>query len=105
MAFYGKVFGWTFPDRMPMGEMGDYVFINCGSEQIGAIMQRPPEGPPANWTFYFRGPDVDRAAETVKARGGNVLHGPMTVPGGDRVIIAHDAQGVTVGIVGPGEEA
>src|SRR3546814_15278463 len=29
-AFYAAVFGWTFPDRMPMGEMGDYVFVEIG---------------------------------------------------------------------------
>src|SRR3546814_13427922 len=35
-AFYAAVFGWTFPDRMPMGEMGDYVFVVAAGTPIGA---------------------------------------------------------------------
>jgi predicted enzyme related to lactoylglutathione lyase len=103
LDFYGEVFGWTYPDRMPMGEMGDYVFIDAAGTRIGAIMQRPKDSPPANWRFYFRGPDIEASAETVKQRGGTVHRGPMEVPGGDRIIVISDPEGVDVGVVGPGE--
>ena len=43
------------------------------------------------------------AAETVKQRGGTVHRGPMEVPGGDRIIVISDPEGVEVGVVGPGE--
>lgn len=101
--FYADMFGWTYPDKMPMGEMGDYVFISVAGTPIGAIMQRPKDSPPANWRFYFRSPDIDAAAATVKQRGGTVLTGPMEVPGGDRIIVINDPEGVTVGVVGPGK--
>jgi predicted enzyme related to lactoylglutathione lyase len=103
LAFYGEVFGWEYPDKMPMGEMGDYVFITVAGARIGAIMQRPKDSPPANWRFYFRGPDIEASAETVKQRGGTVHRGPMEVPGGDRIIVISDPEGVEVGVVGPGE--
>jgi predicted enzyme related to lactoylglutathione lyase len=102
LDFYGEVFGWTYPDRMPMGEMGDYVFIDVAGTRIGAIMQRPKDAPPANWRFYFRSPDVDASAESVKQRGGTVHRGPMEVPGGDRIIVISDPEGADVGVVGPG---
>lgn len=102
LDFYAEVFGWTYPDKMPMGEMGDYVFITVADTPIGAIMQRPKDAPPANWRFYFRSPDIDAAAATVKQRGGTVLTGPMEVPGGDRIIVINDSEGATVGVVGPG---
>jgi predicted enzyme related to lactoylglutathione lyase len=103
LDFYGTVFGWTYPEKMPMGEMGDYVFIDVAGQRIGAIMQRPKESPPANWRFYFRSPDIEAAADKVKQGGGTVHMGPMEVPGGDRIIVASDPEGAMVGIVGPGQ--
>src|SRR3546814_14523715 len=45
-AFYAAVFGWTFPDRMPMGEMGDYVFVVAAGTPIGATMTASQPGQP-----------------------------------------------------------
>lgn len=104
LKFYGEVFGWTYPDKMPMGEMGDYVFIDVAGTTIGAIMQRPKDSPPANWRFYFRAPDIEVAADKVKHGGGTVHMGPMEVPGGDRIIVISDPEGANVGIVGPGKQ-
>ena len=100
LDFYAAVFGWTYPDRMPMGAMGDYVFVNVAGTQIGAIMQRPADAPPGRWRFYFRIADIDAAAAAVKDAGGTVHHGPVEVPGGDRIIIASDPEGVDLGVVG-----
>jgi predicted enzyme related to lactoylglutathione lyase len=100
-AFYAEMFGWTYPDKMPMGEMGDYVFVRAGDETIGATMNAPP-GAPAAWQFYFRTPDIDAAAEKVTASGGTVHAGPMDVPGGDRIIVASDPHGAMFGVVAPG---
>lgn len=102
LAFYGTVFGWDYPEKMPMGAMGDYVFVDAAGERIGAIMQRPADSPPAKWRFYFRAPDIEAAARTVAERGGTVHAGPMEVPGGDRIIVASDPAGVMFGVVGPG---
>ncbi|MEG3087746.1 VOC family protein [Sphingomonas sp. PB4P5] len=99
-AFYADMFGWTYPDKMAMGEMGDYMFIAVGDETIGATMTAP-SGPPPAWQFYFRTPDIDAAAEQVTTNGGTVHAGPMDVPGGDRIIVASDPHGVMFGVVAP----
>lgn len=103
-AFYATVFGWTYPDKMAMGEMGDYIFVHAGDQTIGATMTRPADGPPPSWQFYFRAPDIDEAAAKVTKNGGAVHHGPSDVPGGDRIIIASDPHGAMFGVVGPGNQ-
>lgn len=100
-AFYSAVFGWTYPDRMAMpGGMGDYVFVQADGESIGAMM-KPMGDSATGWRFYFRTSDIERAATSTVSAGGTVLMGPMPVPGGDRIIIATDAQGTLFGAAGP----
>ena len=101
-AFYATVFGWTYPDKMPMGEMGDYVFVQAGDQTIGATMNAGAGDAPVGWRFYFRAPDIEEAAAKVTKNGGTVHAGPMEVPGGDRIIVASDPHGVMFGVVGPG---
>lgn len=101
-AFYATVFGWTYPDKLPMGPDGDYIFVQAGDQTIGATMNRPADSPPAAWRFYFRAPDIEAAAAKVTKNGGTVHAGPMEVPGGDRIIVASDPLGVMFGVVGPG---
>ena len=104
-TFYRSVFGWSYPDVMPMGPMGDYRFIAVGDQTFGATMRHPGEGPPPGWRFYFRAPDIEAAAAKVAEAGGTLMMGPMEVPGGDRIIVASDPHGVVFGVVGPGEGA
>jgi predicted enzyme related to lactoylglutathione lyase len=100
-AFYAAIFGWSYPDRMPMGPQGDYVFVEVGGQTIGATMTQSGDVP-AGWQFYFRAADIERAADRVRRAGGTVEQGPMEVPGGERIIVVRDPQGVPFGIVGPG---
>ncbi len=100
LEFYGALFGWEKGDAMPMGEMGDYRFINHGGGMIGAVMNRPkPEQRPM-WNYYFRVSGIDAAADRIRAGGGSITFGPMEVPGGDWVVNAIDPQGVSLGLVG-----
>lgn len=99
LPYYSSLLGWTSKEAMPMGEMGDYTFIDCGDVRIGAMMDRASPEQPLRWTFYFAIPDVDAAVDKVKAGGGNVIMGPMDVPGGQRIILAVDPQGASVGFV------
>lgn len=99
--FYARQFGWTKGDAMPMGEMGEYRFLHLGEPMIGAVMKQPsPEIPPM-WITYFYVPDIDRAAEAVKAGGGAIHFGPSEIPGGDYSITAGDSEGAVFGVVGP----
>ena len=97
--FYAQMFGWTKSDAVPMGEMGTYQLFANQDGQIGGMMQKPPQAPMPSWTYYFRVPNVDVAAETVKADGGQVMMGPMDVPNGERVFQGVDPQGAVFAAV------
>ncbi len=99
-SFYAKYFDFAFNDKMPMGDMGDYWFIDHGGEQIGAMMQKPPHVPVNGWNYYIRVPSIDAAKAAVLANGGQVFHGPMEVPGGDWIINGMDPQGAMFALVG-----
>ncbi|WP_423142873.1 VOC family protein [Parablastomonas sp. CN1-191] len=100
-AFYGKHFGWTFERSMPMGEeFGDYVFIEHGGQDIGAMMKKPPQAPAAAWGYYITVADIDAAQRAITAGGGHVFHGPQEVPGGQWIVNAVDPQGAAFACVG-----
>lgn len=98
-GFYAKHFNFEFNQSMPMGPMGDYCFIDHGGETIGAMMQKPEQVPMGLWNFYIRVPKLDTAIEAVKAGGGQVLNGPMEVPGGEWIINGIDPQGAPFSLV------
>ena len=96
MKFYSEVFGWQQSEVMDMGpEMGKYYMFNRPHGMIGGMMTKPPQltNVPNNWGIYFLVPEINAAAERVKANGGQVINGPMEVPGGTWVLNALDPQG------------
>ena len=101
MDFYARHFGFEFNEKMPMGEMGDYWFIHHRGTRLGAISPQMNEQQPAMWLFYFGVPSVADAKAKIEAGGGQVMMGPMEVPGGDWIVIASDPQGAAFGLVGP----
>jgi len=98
---YARLFGWRVGNRMPMGPAGDYLIIEHHGGQIAGMMNRAEGMPPAAWLFYFRVTDIDAAAERAKAAGGQIIVGPMEVPGGDYAAVTIDPQGVGFGLLGP----
>ena len=97
--FYGELFGWTSEEFMPMGELGEYRFFAHAGTTIGAVCQPMPGGP-RGWRYYIRVPSISKAADAVKANGGNVVMGPHEVPGGDHIIIGNDPHGAEFALVG-----
>ena len=95
MKFYSEVFGWQPSDVMDMGEMGKYRMFNRPVGMIGGMMNKPPQMAevPPNWGIYFRVDGLDAAAQRIIENGGQILNGPMEVPGGDRIVNALDPQG------------
>ena len=94
LTFYTTMFGWNPTEAMDMGEMGKYQMFGRAFP-LGGMMKKPKEmaqAPPA-WNIYFRIDDVNAGAERVKANGGQVLNGPMEVPGGDWIVNCMDPQG------------
>jgi uncharacterized protein len=99
LHFYGVRFGWVKDGEMEMGEMGKYEFIRHGA-MIGAVMPRRPQAPLSAWNYYFRVADIDAAVAAVTANGGQVLQGPVDVPGGEFSLNGMDPQGAMFGLVG-----
>jgi len=99
--FYKRQFGWKQEGAMPMGEMGDYRFIQANGVNIGAIMRKPPQLPVSVWSYYIGVDDIDRAIQAVNDGGGKVLNGPHEIPGGEFALNGMDPQGASFGLVGP----
>ena len=95
MKFYEELFGWQPGEAMDMGEMGKYHVFNRGARMMGGMMNKPPAMAqvPPNWGIYFMVPDINAAVERVKANGGQILNGPIQVPGGSWIVNALDPQG------------
>jgi predicted enzyme related to lactoylglutathione lyase len=100
LSFYTSLFGWTLADAMDMGEMGKYQFIVHDDITTGAIMGKPPQIPAAMWNHYFWVPSITTAQALIEANGGQVINGPMAVPGDDWVIQGIDPQGAMFSLVG-----
>jgi predicted enzyme related to lactoylglutathione lyase len=97
--FYGRQFGWSTDNFMPMGEHGEYRFIDHEGLTLGAIAGSIA-GQPPHWRFYIRVPSVSKAKDLVDASGGKIAMGPMEVPGGDHILIGVDPQGAEFALVG-----
>ncbi len=104
VALYTGLFGWDQKERMPMGEMGDYLFIHRGAEMIGAIMPGPAEASRAAWAFYIGVDDIDRAAQAATDGGGKLEGEIIQIPGGHYSVHCSDPHGAKFGLVGPRKE-
>jgi predicted enzyme related to lactoylglutathione lyase len=100
-AFYSGQFGWSKGDAMDMGPMGVYQLFQAGGLPIGGMMTKPPAIPQPYWGFYFTVPEINAAVDRVKSGGGQVLNGPMEVPGGAWIIQGLDPQGAAFALVAP----
>jgi predicted enzyme related to lactoylglutathione lyase len=99
LQFYGELFDWQNKESMPMGEMGDYCFIDHHGTRIGAVMTSFG-GSPTRWSYYFNVSSIDAAIEKINAGGGTVTMGPHEVPGGMHIVLGADPQGIAFALVG-----
>jgi predicted enzyme related to lactoylglutathione lyase len=98
--FYSRQFGWDKAEAMDMGPMGTYqIFSTEGPNWKGAMFNSNTFGRPA-WLYYFVVGDIDEAVERVRSAGGEVIEGPMEVPGSAWVIQGRDPQGAVFALVG-----
>ena len=94
-AFYSDLFGWEPQEAMDMGEAGIYQLYGLDSAPLGGMFNKPDEMPgPPMWLNYISIGDVTTGVEKVKSLGGQVVNGPMEVPGGDLIAQCLDPQGV-----------
>ncbi len=99
--FYASQFGWTKDTAMDMGPMGVYQLFAAGGEAMGGMMTKMPAQPVPAWLYYFNTDAIDAAAKRVTDGGGQVVNGPMEVPGGSWIINAIDPQGAMFALVAP----
>ncbi len=104
LAFYSDVFGWTY-DPQDMGPMGTYHVIAGGeSGGLGGLMAMPPDLPdqvPNHWGVYFMVADTAATIEAITGAGGQIVMGPMTIPGVGTSATAHDPAGGSFSILQP----
>jgi predicted enzyme related to lactoylglutathione lyase len=99
--FYSQMFGWTKTEAMDMGNLGVYqLFAAGGKDAVGGIMTKMAAMPMPMLLFYFVVGNIDAAVERVKKAGGQVINGPMEVPGGAWIIQGIDPQGAMFALVG-----
>lgn len=98
--FYAPLFGWVKHDAVPMGEMGVYQTFGPDTAAIGGMFSNHAPAPMPYWLYYFGVEGVDSAVERIKTHGGQVLMGPVEVPGGAFVVNAMDPQGGLFAVLG-----
>lgn len=99
-AFYADMFGWRKDEAMDMGPMGIYQLFANQDGVIGGMMTKPEQVPAPGWLYYFQVGDIDAAVRRLTDGGGQLMNGPMEVPGGDWVIQGRDPQGAVFALVG-----
>jgi predicted enzyme related to lactoylglutathione lyase len=91
--FYSGLFGWTKEEAIDMGAMGIYQTFKTAGEQGGGIMTKMPQSPRPFWLYYFNVDAIDAASTRVKDAGGQIINGPMQVPGERWIVQGLDPQG------------
>ena len=93
LAFYQRLFGWELRPPMDMGGGFHYQTFGLGGQDFGGAYSIPAERamPPA-WCPYASSASADQAAERIVAAGGQIIHGPIDVPGGGRIVQFFDSQ-------------
>src|SRR5688500_2190510 len=90
--FYAELFGWQKTEAMDMGGGNMYqMFGYPGGQSVGGMSKRTGIRP--HWLPYVVVQDVEATVGRIAAGGGNVMLGPMEVPGGDKIAVATDPQG------------
>ena len=94
LEFYSDLFRWRAHEAVDMGEAGIYQLYGLDGPPLGGMFTKPREMPgPPMWILYIRVDGLDHAVARVGGLGGQVINGPMDVPGGDRIAQCLDPQG------------
>jgi uncharacterized protein len=99
-AFYSGLFGWSKGEAMDMGPMGIYQIFATGDGPVGGMMTKTQAMPAPNWVYYFNVEAIDAAAARVTHGGGQVVNGPLEVPGGSWIVQCVDPQGAMFALLG-----
>ena len=98
--FYAALFGWQRAEAVDIGPMGTYQTFGLGGPAMGGMFDKPAAIPRPFWCFYIAVGDIDAAAARVAEAGGQVVNGPMEVPGEAFVLQGLDPQGALFALLG-----
>jgi uncharacterized protein len=96
-AFFGALFGWTFPE----GAIPGYTYVDSGVPDALAAGIGPVQGGDQLVTFFVGVDDIDAVVSEAKRLGGAVVQEPVRVPGVAFALIA-DPGGQVVGLAQQG---
>ncbi len=65
------------------------------------MMKKTADTPQPFWLYYITVEAIDAAAGWVKSAGGQILNGPMEVPGGQWIVQGLDPQGAMFAMIAP----
>jgi predicted enzyme related to lactoylglutathione lyase len=91
--FYCDVVGWTAEDMSGSGQ--PYVVFHAAGRGVAGLMPIPHDaaGMPPAWMGYILVEDLDAKIEALKAAGGVLHKGPITIDGVIRFAVVSDPQG------------
>lgn len=102
-TFYSALFGWVKAGAVDSPAGVYQMFGKSEDQPMGGIYRTPEkaaageywraENPASGWLPYIRVHDIPKAIERVHAGGGQVINGPIEVPGGDLIAHGTDPQG------------
>jgi predicted enzyme related to lactoylglutathione lyase len=99
LAFYCDLFGWKHADTH-VSQTGPYQLFSAGGQTIGGMLTKPAELPASFWLYYFNIDSIDAAVQRVRLGGGQILDGPLELPGGSWIAQCSDPQGALFGLRG-----
>jgi predicted enzyme related to lactoylglutathione lyase len=93
LDFYTAMFGWEPISENDIGPLGMYVVFGQRGVAYGGMFDKPAAMSETAWCYYVRVDDVNEAVNKVRQNGGQVINGPMEVPGGDWIAQCFDPAG------------
>ncbi len=106
--FYSKVFGWNM---VQMGaEMGNYLIAQTTETDENNMAKTPGAINGGFWEskqdddvphIVLQVENVEESMEAIKTQGGEILDGPMDIPGIGKFVMFKDSEGNRVGMLQP----
>jgi uncharacterized protein len=95
--FYGSLLGWSFQQKTRDGRT--YLVAEIGGTPVAGLLDvRDLKDANSQWVSFMSVPDVDAAAEQVRAAGGRILVQPRPIKVGGRAAVVVDPQGAPLGL-------
>jgi predicted enzyme related to lactoylglutathione lyase len=97
-AFYSALLGWQKTDNQD-SPASTYLQFCLGTELVGGMFMQPDTPVLPTWIYYFNVTGIEAAAKRAVAAGGQILQGPVAVPGGAWIVQAQDPQGAIFALI------